>query len=327
MIWVDVLPALNVFNRVPLWSRIEQVAETVTSADGISSLETTTKQVPTTLGHVLLSIVILTGTFMASKNLPGLLEMTLLQRLPLDRGGRHAVTAIFRYLLTLVGCIFAFRTIGIGWGSVQWLAAAMTVGLGFGLQEIFANFVSGLIILFERPIRVGDLVTVADVTGTVSNMRIRATVIVDPDRRELIVPNKKFITDNVINWTLTDPISRVVIPVGVAYGSDTVLAHSILMKTAREHPMVLDQPEPSALFKGFGDSSLDFDLRFFIPKRDVYAAVVHEINTAIDRAFREANIEIAFPQRDINIRSIQQVVPSTRINDGSQSDETASKAA
>ena len=264
---------------------------------------------------------------MASKNLPGLLEMTLLQRLPLDRGGRHAVTAIFRYLLTLVGCIIAFRTIGIGWASVQWLAAAMTVGLGFGLQEIFANFVSGLIILFERPIRVGDLVTVDGVTGTVSNMRIRATTIVDPDRRELIVPNKKFITDNVINWTLSDPISRVVIPIGVAYGSDTTLAYSILLKTACEHPMVLGQPEPSALFKGFGDSSLDFDLRFFIPKRDVYAAVVHEINTAIDRAFREANIEIAFPQRDINIRSIQHVMPSILGKDGTQRDDGASEAA
>ena len=135
-----------------------------------------------------------------------LLELTVLDRLPLDNGGRQAIAILVRYAATLAGVLFACSTINLSWESVQWLAAAMTVGLGFGLQEIFANLVSGLIILFERPIRAGDLVTVDDVTGHVTRMQIRATTITDLDRRELIVPNKRFITGNVINWTLSDPI-------------------------------------------------------------------------------------------------------------------------
>jgi len=182
--------------------------------------------------------------------------------------------------------------------------AAMTVGLGFGLQEIFANFVSGLIILFERPVRVGDIVTVGGGTGTVTQIRMRATTITDSDRKELIIPNKKFITDEVINWTLSDPITRVVIRVGIAYGSDTQLAQRLLLRAARKHPLVVDEPEPSALFAGFGLSTLDFELRVFIPNREVYAAVLHDLNTAIDRSFRDAKVEIAFPQQDLHIRSL-----------------------
>jgi potassium efflux system protein len=215
------------------------------------------------------------------------------------------VTTICRYVLTLVGVAFSCRIVGITWASVQWLVAAMTVGLGFGLQEIFANFVSGLILLIERPLRVGDLVTVGSVTGTVSKMHIRATTVSDFDRRELVVPNKKFITDEFVNWTLSDPITRVVLPVGIAYGSETNRAHGLLLKVAEEHPLVLADPAPSAMFSGFGDSTLDFQLRVFIPTRDTYPIVVHELNMAIDREFAKAEIEIAFPQRDINVRSIE----------------------
>jgi potassium efflux system protein len=193
---------------------------------------------------------------------------------------------------------------GIGWSSVQWLVAAMTVGLGFGLQEIFANFVSGIIILFERPVRVGDIVTVGGGTGTVTQIRMRATTITDSDRKEFIVPNKKFITDEVINWTLSDPITRVVIRVGIAYGSDIQLAHRLLLRAAKKHPLVVDEPEPTALFAGFGPSTLDFELRAFIPNRDAHATVLHDLNTAIDRSFRDAKIELAFPQQDLHIRSL-----------------------
>jgi potassium efflux system protein len=244
------------------------------------------------------------GTFVLGKNLPALLEITVLDRLPIDHGGRHALTIILRYLVYLAGLLLVCRTVSVSWSSVQWLAAAMTVGLGFGLQEIFANLVSGLIILFERPLRVGDLVTVNGVTGTVTRMQIRATTITDGDRREMIVPNKKFITEDVINWTLSDSISRVTIEVGIGYGSDTRLAHSILMRAAKQHPLVLTDPEPMALFKRFGDSTLDFSLHVFIPSRSVYGTVVHDLHTTIDKEFRDAAIEIAFPQRDVNIRSI-----------------------
>jgi potassium efflux system protein len=238
-----------------------------------------------------------------------LLELTLLERIPIDNGGRQAVAILVRYAATLAGLLIACHTIRISWSNVQWLAAAMTVGLGFGLQEIFANLVSGLIILFERPVRVGDLVTVGDVTGNVTRMQMRATTITDFDRRELIVPNRTFITDNVINWTLSDPISRVVLPVGVAYGTDVQKTQSILLRIARRSVFVLQEPPPTTLFKGFGDSTLNLELRVFIPKRELYLDVVNELNNAIVREFARFKIEIAFPQRDLHIRSVESLRP------------------
>jgi potassium efflux system protein len=260
----------------------------------------------------LIAVTVITITFITARNLPGFLHMAVLNRLPIDRGGRHAIAIICRYVTVLAGGIMACRTIGMTWSSVQWLAAAMTVGLGFGLQEIFANLVSGIIILFERPIRIGDLVTVSNTTGHVTRMQIRATTITDFDRRELVVPNKKFITDDVINWTLSDPITRVVIQVGVAYGSDTKLAHETLLKAAMDHPLVLREPGPSAVFTGFGASTLDFQLRYFIGSRDVYSKVLHELNTVIDKAFREVHLEIAFPQQDLHIRSAEPLIEALR---------------
>jgi len=162
----------------------------------------------------------------------------------------------------------------------------MTVGLGFGLQEIFANFISGLIILFEQPIRVDDVVTVGDVTGKVSMIRIRATTIRKWDQRELIVPNKEFITGRLINWTLSDNVLRMVFPVGMA------------------EPRVIDEPKPVVVFTGFGASSLDFELRVYLSGMDNYVPLWHDINCAIDDAFRKAEIEIAFPQQDLHLRSI-----------------------
>jgi potassium efflux system protein len=185
----------------------------------------------------------------------------------------------------------------------------MTVGLGFGLQEIFANFISGLIILFEQPIRVGDVVTVSDVTGTVTNIKIRATTIRKWDQKELIVPNKEFMTGRLINWTLTDGVLRLDFAVGIAYGSDIAKAERVLYEVAEGHQKVLKDPKPIVLFRDFGDSSLDFELRAYVSGIDSYVPVWHEINCAIDTAFRAAGVEIAFPQRDIHIRSTSKETP------------------
>ena len=188
-------------------------------------------------------MIVLATTVIAAKNIPGLLEMAVLQHLPFDAGARYAVATVCRYLITVVGrAVVLAASLGVGWSKVQWLVAAMGLGLGFGLQEIFANFISGLIILFERPVRVGDVVTIDDVTGVVSRIRIRATTITDGDRKELIIPNKEFITGRVLNWTLTDPVNRVVINVGVAYGSDTQLAAEILLRVAQNHPARAGRP-------------------------------------------------------------------------------------
>ena len=278
-VWSDVLPALRILDRVALWNNIVDVSEMVTGPDGLTSLQTFEMNLPTTLKDGIVAILTVVATFLIARRLPAVLELTLLERLPIDRGGRDAIAILVRYATIITGMIVACKLIHISWSSVQWLAAAMTVGLGFGLQEIFANLVSGIIILFERPIRAGDIVTVGDITGHVTAMRIRATTITDYDRRELIVPNKRFITDNVINWTLSDPISRAVVKIGVAYGSDTDRVEQILVSVARRSPMTLSNPEPVVVFVGFGDSSLDFELRVFIARRETYPQVVHALNT------------------------------------------------
>ncbi|MCB9846493.1 MAG: mechanosensitive ion channel [Phycisphaeraceae bacterium] len=257
-----------------------------------------------TLADVGASFIILILTVIATRNIPGLLEITVLKRLPLDSGTRYAISTVARYAIAIIGGAAAFSSVGISWAKVQWLAAALMFGLAFGLQEIFANFISGLIILIERPFRVGDTVTVGDVDGTVTRIRMRATTIENWDKRELILPNKTFITDRVINWTLSNPINRIRIPVGVAYGSDTDLVLSTLLRIARETPSVLGDPPYQALFLGFGDSSLNFELRVFVLGIDPIVTTRHRLHMDIDKAFRKAGIEIAFPQRDLHIRSV-----------------------
>ncbi len=304
VIWADVLPALSMLDEVELWSHPMQVVETVTGEGGETVQQTVEKQMAVTLQDLLAALVILVMTVIITKNLPGLLEITILQYLPMDTGLRYAYKTISRYLIVMLGLLLIAGNLGIRWSDVQWLAAAVTVGLGFGLQEIFANFVSGLIILFERPIRVGDTVTVNDVTGRVTRIRTRATTILDLDRKELIVPNRNFIQEELVNWTLSDSIMRVVIPIGVAYGSDTELVEEKLMEITREEDIVLEEPKPSVIFTGFGDNALQFSLRFFIQDYDNYWKAFHQINRAVDREFREAGITIAFPQRDLHLKSV-----------------------
>ena len=256
-----------------------------------------------TLDDVLLALVLVMLVTVATRNIPALLELSLLQRLPLDSGARYATTTLVRYLILIIGVSAVSSTLGVGWQEIQWVATALTFGLAFGLQEIFANFVSGLIILLERPIRVGDIVTVGGTEGRVTQLRMRATTIQDWDRREHLVPNKEFITSSVVNWTLTDPVTRVVLLVGLAYGSDTARARALLTQIVRAHPLTLDDPKPQVVFRKFGDSSLDFEVRVFIANRDVWPELVDQLHTQIDDAFRGAQIEIAFPQRDIHVRS------------------------
>lgn len=302
-LWAEVLPAISALD-IEVWGPTERQVQEKT-VDGPPVLVTKLEWI--TVGNLLVCLVILAATIVLSRNLPGLLEMIVLDRLPLDRGGRYAVAIVCRYVVGMAGLVLAFGTVGISWHSVQWLVAAMGVGLGFGLQEIFANFVSGIIILIERPIRVGDYITVNGVSGFVSKMQLRATTITDYDRRELIVPNKKFITDEVINWTLSDQVTRLVIPVGIAYGSDTRLVHRTLLRIARENRRILKDPEPSVVFRAFGASSLDFELRVHIPNRDHFPDTVHELHMAIDDEFRRQKIEIAFPQQEVHIKGIEKI--------------------
>ena len=292
VIWHDVLPAVNVLQDIRLWSYSVEV-------------EGVTKVVPITLISVLFAVLIAIITFVGARNLSGVLEITLFKYLPLDAGARYAFATICQYVVYIIGLIIAFNYIGINWGSLKWLVAALGVGIGFGLQEIIANFVSGLIILFERPVRVGDIVTVDNIDGVVSRIRIRATTITNWDRKEYIVPNKEFITGRVLNWTLSSPVNRIIINVGIAYGSDTELARELLLKAAQEHPNVLEDPAPVATFEGFGDNALNFTLRCYLPNLDNRLATITDLHLAIDKAFRKAKITIAFPQQDVHLAPLR----------------------
>ncbi len=253
---------------------------------------------------LLAALLIATMTLVTVRNLPGFLEITVFRRL--TAGERYAYATIAKYGVVLVGFALAFGAIGVGWSNIQWLVAAVGLGLGFGLQEIFANFVSGLIILFERPIRVGDTVTVGDVSGVVSRIHIRATWITRFDRKELVVPNKEFVTTRLINWSLSDSVVRVEVPVGIAYGSDTERAIEVLRSVASANEHVLREPAPDVFFLGFGDSALEFELRVFSPDVEHRLPILHALHMEIDRAFRREGIEIAFPQRDLHVRSVPQ---------------------
>jgi potassium efflux system protein len=308
VIWSDVLPALNAFNKFELWSVNTAHTYEVTTDVGMET-RTGTRVVPITVGSLLKALALLVGSFAAARYLPPFLELGVLSRVRLGAGVGNAVTTLFGYALVLFGVLSSAGTIGLSWSQVQWLAAAVSVGLGFGLQEIFANFVSGLILLFERRIRIGDTVTLGGVTGTVTQINIRATTIVDWENKELIVPNREFVTGQLTNWTLSDTTLRLTVLVGVAYGSDTKLAESLLLETARKNPNVLDDPPPMVVFASFGDSALNFELRVFVPHVSYAVQARHQLHMKIDEAFRAAGIEIAFPQRDLHIRSVSSPLP------------------
>ena len=291
-VWADLLPALGALQKIVLWEYLSGSGDTATVA-------------VVTAAGVGLALLVAVITYLAARNLPGLLEVAILQRLEVDAGARYAANAMSRYLITVVGVLVVINMLGMEWNRLQWLVAALGVGLGFGLQEIVGNFVSGLIILFERPFRIGDTVTVGSVSGTVTRIHIRATTITDWDRKELIVPNKAFITDQVVNWTLSDPVLRVIVRVGIAYGSDTIMARRLLMETAEANARALRDPAPQVWFMGFGDSSLDFEMRVFVMGLPEILPVTHELHEAIDQVFRKHGVEIAFPQRDLHLRSLE----------------------
>ncbi|MBN1554875.1 MAG: mechanosensitive ion channel [Phycisphaerae bacterium] len=320
-IWKDSLPALRRISRIPTWNTTRQVPEHTDQLNGSTPTKTVTETVPVTLGDIALAVVVVILTMIAARSGPGVIRFLMLRRLAIDDGAKYAVTVILRYVIGVVGFVIALGLLGLRWGSIQWLVAAMTVGLGFGLQEIFANFVSGLIILFERPVRLGDTVTIGDTVGTVSRLRIRATTITDWDRKETIVPNKEFITGRLMNWTLSDKVLRLILRVGIAYGSDTELAEQLLLRVAKEHSLVLHDPPPVVVFTEFGDNALQFELRVFFRGVNHYLEVWHGLNMAVDKAFRQAGVTIAFPQRDTHLDTLKplevRIVPDDRKPDAS----------
>ncbi|MGB1238300.1 MAG: mechanosensitive ion channel domain-containing protein [Pseudomonadales bacterium] len=283
----NVLPSLDVLDNIVLWR------SDVTTASGVISQSITLLSVITSLFVIGLSIL-------AAYNLPGLLELLVLKHLDLSPGTSYAITTITRYLLIIVSIIAGTSQIGVEWSELQWLIAALGVGLGFGLQEIVANFVSGIIILFEKPVRIGDTVTIGGVTGKVTKIKIRATTIADWDQKEVIIPNKTFVTDQLINWSLSDAITRVVINLGVSHGSDTKLVQHLVRQAAIANQRILQEPIPEVFFLNLGDSALHFELRFWVDNLADRNLAIHEINQHIDQLFREHGVTVALPQLDVH---------------------------
>jgi potassium efflux system protein len=241
------------------------------------------------------------SAFVLVRTVPSLLDLILRQRSSVTSGSRLAFATLARYVIVLVGLSLVAGSVGFNWGQIQWLVAALGVGIGFGLQEIVANFISGLIILVERPIRVGDIVTVGDISGTVSRLQIRATTVTTFDRQELLVPNKEFIAGRVLNWSLSDEILRLVLKVGIAYGSDVPKALALVREAVNEHKLVLDEPPPLITFDEFGDNSLNLTARCFIGALNKRRETVSDLNLAINQKLNKAGIVIAFPQRDVHL--------------------------
>jgi small-conductance mechanosensitive channel len=256
------------------------------------------------LVQIFLLIALLIAVFWISSRTKRFLFNRFLAKSGLDRSLQYAIAQIVSNVVLIVGIFIVLDNAGIHLGALTVFAGAVGVGVGFGLQNIASNFISGLVILAERPITVGDRVEVAGIAGQVQHIRARSTVIVTNDNITMIVPNTKFIDSPVTNWTYGDPRVRFRLPVGVAYGSDVTKVREALLAAANENANTLKDPAPSVFLEKFGENSIDFELvvwsseMSYRPRR--YRS---DLNFAMEEKLREARIEIAFPQRDLHIRS------------------------
>ncbi|MBR9755244.1 mechanosensitive channel MscK [Cobetia sp. 4B] len=285
VVWADLLNVLSYLDSVVVW-------EIAASVEGDSAT-------PISLADLIAGMITLAVAVMMARNLPGLLEVSILSRLELKQGSSYAITSLLSYVIMATGFVMTLGSMGVSWDKLQWLVAALSVGLGFGLQEIFANFISGLIILFERPVRIGDTITIGNLHGTVNRIRIRATTVTDFDRKEIIIPNKVFVTDQLINWSLSDNVTRVVLNFGVAHGSDLDLAHRLLMQAAQENRRVLKDPEPLVFCLTYNQDNFGFELRIYVNDLTDRLYATDEINRWVDARFREHGLKVAFQQMDV----------------------------
>ena len=287
-IWAPMFRALEAMQRITLWT-INDLSEGEAILTSI------------TLATLVLALFIGFITFLAARHVPQLLALVLRSRKSINPGSRYAIVKLLEYLIISIGVLSFLSTLGLRWDRLQWLVAALGVGIGFGLQEIIANFISGLLILFEKPIRVGDVITVGESSGQVIQIQIRATTIRDFDGKELLVPNKEFVTGRLLNWTLSNTDIRMSLEVGIAYGSDVRKAVAILEGILANHALILDKPEPDVLFREFGDNSLKLIARYFFSDIEQRGYLLSDLHMKINDAFNEAGIVIAFPQIDVHM--------------------------
>lgn len=286
--WSDLNSAFSFLSNIEVW----QVSSKIGGIEQLSAI---------TLQDLMLTAFVFILTVVTARNLPGLMELTLLQHLSLSPGTGFALTTTSKYLMILIGALTGFSMLGIDWSKTQWLVAALSVGLGFGLQEIFANFVSGLIILFEKPIRLGDTVTIRDLTGTVTKIKTRATTIVDWDRKEIIVPNKAFITEQFINWSLSDAITRVKLRIRIGLTRDPKLVQRILEESIQASTLVLETPTPEVFLIEFTDSALIYEIRLYVNNMDHRMPITHEVHSLVLEKMQQQGLTLPHQQIDIHL--------------------------
>ena len=272
--------------------------------DIIMGYELTFGELTLSVKMVVLVIVILYLTSLFSWVIQAFVDSQIMTPRKMERGIKESLKRLVHYGLFSFGFLVAVSMAGLDLQKITIVIGALGVGIGFGLQNIVNNFVSGLILLFERPVKVGDIINIDQDWGTITKIGLRSTVFETFDNSEIIVPNGDLIAQKVTNWTFTSKVVRAVLPVGVAYGSPLEKVLEILNKAAKEHPEVLSNPAPNSIFEGFGSSSIDFQLRFWVRTIDERLRIRTEVAVIVDRLFREENIVIAFPQMDLHLRSI-----------------------
>jgi potassium-dependent mechanosensitive channel len=261
-----------------------------------------------TVGRLLLGALVIYFAVLISGLMRTFAESDVYRRWEMDRGVGESISRLVHYALITIGVVLALAVMGVELQNFAIVAGALGIGIGFGLQNVVNNFASGLILLFERPVRVGDTVVVNDVWGTIQKIGLRSTIMLTFDQSEMIVPNADLVSEKVTNWTLSSPIARVIIPVSAAYGSPVERVLGILREAGLAHAAVLRQPPPQAIFTDFGDSSLDFELRVWVTDIRQRLEVRSRVLAEVERRFAEADIEIPFPQRDLHVRSVDPAV-------------------
>ena len=274
-----------------------------------------------TLGLILTAAAVLYGSFLTSWAVQTMLMRGVFTSRELKVGVRISIARLIHYGFVFVGFLFALVALGVHLRDITIIAGALGVGIGFGLQGIVNNFVSGLILLFERPVKVGDFIQLGEQWAEIKKIGLRATVVETLDRSEIVVPNSDLVSNQVVNWTLSNRMLRIVVPVGVEYGSDVPLVMETLKEAAMASSKVMRMPEPQVLFVNFGDSSLDFQLRVWISNIDDRFSVKSQLHQEIDSRFRQAGIVIAFPQRDLHLRSVDKSASSSLAGSNLKSDE------
>jgi potassium efflux system protein len=285
--WSKLNPAFGFLENVALWQ--------VETLQGFQSV---------TLGKLLEAIIFMVITMQLVRNLPALLELALLQHLDLTHGTSYAITTITKYLLTLVGGLVVIYLLGIDWSKIQWVVTALGVGLGFGLKDIFANFISGLILLFEKPIRIGDTVTVRDFNGTVTRINTRATVITDWDRKEIIIPNHTLIVEQFTNWTLSDTIIRLVLQLAAPANVDPQFIKKLIKQAAKRCSLLLDTPGPEIYLNDLQQGLQTFEIRLYAAEPGHRMPLRHEFHERILFLYRKYNITLPYPPNQIRVESL-----------------------